>query len=70
MIVPGNVKSILIEGCCLLERFFIGRYLRKTLVDGLRDILDNARWVVGFRVYIEWDVSWFRNGSMCAVLQI
>ena len=60
MIVPGHVKCILIEGCCLLERFLIGRYLGKTLVDGLRDILDNARWVVGFRVYIEWDVSWFR----------
>ena len=70
MIVPGNVKGILIEGCCLLERFFIGRYLGKTLVDGLRDILDNARWVVGFRVYIEWDVSWFRKGFMCAVPQI
>ena len=51
------MKGILIEGCCLLERFCIGRYLGKTLVDGLRDILDNARWVVGFRVYIEWDVS-------------
>ena len=70
MIVPGHVKCILIEGCCLLERFLIGRYLGKTLVDGLRDILDNARWVVGFRVYIEWDVSWFRKGSMSAVLQI
>ena len=54
----------------MLERFLIGRYLGKTLVDGLGDILDNARWVVGFRVYIEWDVSWFRKGSMCAVLQI
>ena len=53
MIAPGDVKGILIEGCCLLERFFIGRYLGKTLVDGLRDILDNARWVAGFRVYIE-----------------
>ena len=39
MIVSGKVKSMLIEGCCLLERFFIGRYLGKTLVDGLRDIL-------------------------------
>ena len=48
MIVPGIVKSVLIEWCCLLERFFIGRYLGKTLVDGLRDILNNARWVVGF----------------------
>ena len=67
MSVPGNVKGILIEGCYLLERFFIGRYLGKKLVDGLRDILDNARWVVGFRVYIEWDVSWFRKGSVCAV---
>ena len=52
MIVPGNVKGLLIKGCCLLERFFIGRYLGKTLVDGLRDILDNAKWVVGFRVCI------------------
>ena len=60
MIVPGNVKGILIEGGCLLERFFIGRYLGKTQVD--------ARWVVGFRVYIVWDVSWFRKGSMCTVL--
>ena len=68
MIVSGIVESILIEGCCLLERFFIGRYLGKTLVDGLRDILNNARWVVGFRVYIEWDVSWLRKGSMCTVL--
>ena len=68
MIEPGNVKGILIEGCCLLERFFIGRYLRKTLVDGLGDILYNARWVVGFRVYIEWDVSWFRKGPVCAAL--
>ena len=65
MIVPGNVKGLLIEGC-----YFIGRYLGKTLVDELRDILENGRWVVGFRVYIEWDVSWFRKGSMCAVLQI
>ena len=32
MIVPGHVKGILIEGCCLLERFLIGRYLGKTLV--------------------------------------
>ena len=40
---------------------------RKTLVDGLRDILNNARWVVGFRVYIEWDVSWLRKGSICTV---
>ena len=68
MIVPGIVESILIEGCCLLERFFIGRYLGKTLVDGLRDVLNNGRWVVGFRVYIEWDVSWLRKGSMCTVL--
>ena len=43
VIVPGNVKSILIEGCCMLERFFIARYLGKTLFDGLRDILNNAR---------------------------
>ena len=68
MIVPGNVKGNLIEGCCLLKRFFILRYLGKTLVDGPRDILDNARCVVRFRVYIEWDVSWFRKGSVCAVI--
>ena len=58
--MPRKVKSILIEGCCLLERFFIVRYIGKTLVDGL--ILNNARWVLGFGVYIEWNVSWFRKG--------
>ena len=47
MIVPENVKGILIEGCSLLERFFIGRYLGKTLVDGLKDILDIARCMGG-----------------------
>jgi len=62
VIVSRNVKSILIEGCCLLIRFFIRRYLGKTLVDGLKDILNHARWVVGFSVYIEWDVFWFRKG--------
>ena len=63
MIVPGNGKDTLIQGSCLPERFFIRRYLGKTLVDGLRDILKNARWVVGFRVYIEWVVPWFRKGQ-------
>ena len=40
---------------------------RRLLMD-LGNILNYARWVVGFRVYIEWDVSWLRKGSVCTVL--
>lgn len=61
-------KCILIERCYLLERFFIRGYLEKTLVDGLRDIFNYVRWLVGFGVYIERDVSWLRKGSLCTFL--
>ena len=43
----------------LAGKILYQRYLGKTLVDGLRDILKNTRWVVGF---IKWVVPWFRKG--------
>ena len=42
-----NCEEHFDRGCCLLETFLVRVYLAKTFVDGLRDIFNYARWVVG-----------------------
>ena len=57
MVVTTFVERFLIDVFGVIEAFFIRRYFGEPSVDGFWDVLQDRWWMVGFFVYIYWDVS-------------
>ena len=60
--VTAFVERFLLDVFGVIKAFFIRRYFGEPSVDGFWDVLQDRWWMVGFFVYIYWDVSFLCVG--------